>query len=396
MSALPTSIRDLSLAGKTLFLRVDFNVPIKDGVVRDDTRVVEALPTIRLAREKGAKVLLASHLGKAKGAPDPKYSLAPVARTLEKHLGAPVAFATDCVGPAAEAAARALAPGGVLLLENTRFHAGEEKNDPEFARQLASLAGVYVNDAFGTAHRAHASTAGMASHFPKGARGVGLLMEKELKALSRVVDSIDRPFAAILGGAKILGKIAALEALVERADLVLVGGGMANHFVKALGLETGTSLLEPDGVPIARKVIDRCRERGVSLVLPSDFAVAPSIEKAGEARTVAMNAIPAGFSALDIGPKTLEMFRRMTKEARTIFWNGPMGVFETKPFDAGTLGLARMLAESAGFTVVGGGESVEAVHAAGVAEKISHVSTGGGASLDLVSGAKLPGIEALR
>ena len=396
MPALPTSIRDLSLSGKTLFLRVDFNVPIKDGVVKDDTRVVEALPTIRLAREKGAKVLLASHLGKAKGAPDPKYSLAPVARTLEKHLGAPVAFAADCVGPTAEAAVRALAPGGVLLLENTRFHAGEEKNDPEFARQLASLAGVYVNDAFGTAHRAHASTAGMATHFPKGARGVGLLMEKELKALSRVVDSIDRPFAAILGGAKILGKIAALEALVERADLVLVGGGMANHFVKALGLETGTSLLEPDGVPIARKVIDRCRERGVSLVLPSDFAVAPSIEKAGEARTVAMNAIPAGFSALDIGPKTLEMFRRMTKEARTIFWNGPMGVFETKPFDAGTLGVARLLAESAGFTVVGGGESVEAVHTAGVADKISHVSTGGGASLDLVSGAKLPGIEALR
>jgi phosphoglycerate kinase len=221
-------------------------------------------------------------------------------------------------------------------------------------------------------------------------------MEKELKALARVVDSIERPFAAILGGAKILGKIAALEALVERADTVLIGGGMANHFVKALGLEIGTSLLEPDGVPIARKVIDRCRERGVSLVLPSDFVVAPSLEKAGEARTVAMNAIPAGFAALDVGPKTLEMFRRMTKEAKTIFWNGPMGVFETKPFDAGTLGVAQMLAESPGFTVVGGGESVEAVHAAGVAEKISHVSTGGGASLDLVSGAKLPGIEALR
>ncbi len=396
MPALPTSIRDLSLSGKTLFLRVDFNVPIKDGVVRDDTRVVEALPTIRLALEKGAKVLLASHLGKAKGAPDPKYSLAPVAKTLAKRLGAPVAFAPDCVGEAASSAVKALPSGGVLLLENTRFHAGEEKNDPEFARQLASLATVYVNDAFGTAHRAHASTAGMAAHFPKGARGVGLLMEKELKALSRVVDSIDRPFAAILGGAKILGKIAALEALVERADLVLIGGGMANHFVRALGLEIGTSLLEPDGVPIARKVIDRCRERGVSLVLPSDFVVAPSLEKAGEARTVAMNAIPAGLSALDVGPKTLEMFRRVTKEARTIFWNGPMGVFETKSFDAGTMGVARMLSESTGFTVVGGGESVEAVHAAGVADKISHVSTGGGASLDLVSGAKLPGIEALR
>jgi phosphoglycerate kinase len=396
MPALPTSIRDLSLSGKVLFLRVDFNVPIKDGAVRDDTRVVEALPTIRLACEKGARVLLASHLGKAKGAPDPKYSLAPVAKTLEKHLGAPVSFAADCVGEAPKTAARALSPAGVLLLENTRFHAGEERNDPAFASELASLAEVYVNDAFGTAHRAHASTAGMASHFAKEARGVGLLMEKELAALSRVVDSIDRPFAAILGGAKILGKIAALEALVERADVVLIGGGMANHFVKALGLEVGTSLLEPEGVPMARKVIDRCRERGVSLVLPSDFVVAPSIEKAAEARTVAMNAIPPGEAALDIGPKTLDMFRRMTVEAKTIFWNGPMGVFETKPFDAGTMGVARLLAESPGFTVVGGGESVEAVHAAGVAERISHVSTGGGASLDLVSGAKLPGIEALR
>ncbi len=396
MSALPTSIRDLSLAGKTLFLRVDFNVPIKDGVVKDDTRVSEALPTIRLAREKGARVLLASHLGKAKGAPDPKYSLAPVAKTLEKLLGSPVAFAADCVGAAAEAGVKALPAGGVLLLENTRFHDGEEKNDAAFAKQLASLANVYVNDAFGTAHRAHASTAGMAAFFPKEARGVGLLMEKELKALSRVVDSIDRPFAAILGGAKILGKIAALEALVERADTVLVGGGMANHFVKALGLEIGTSLLEPDGVPIARKVMDRCRERGVSLVLPSDFIVAPSLERAAEARAVAMNAIPAGASAFDVGPRTLEMFRRMTKDARTIFWNGPMGVFETRPFDEGTMEVARMLATSTAFTVVGGGESVEAVHAAGVAGKISHVSTGGGASLDLVSGAKLPGIEALR
>jgi phosphoglycerate kinase len=396
MPALPTSIRDLSLSGRTLFLRVDFNVPIKEGLVRDDTRVLEALPTIRLAREKGARIVLASHLGKAKGAPDPKYSLAPVARALEKQLGAPVAFASDCVGEVARKAVAAQPSGGVLLLENTRFHAGEEKNDPAFGRELASLAQVYVNDAFGTAHRAHASTAGIASHFAKDARGIGLLMEKELKALSRVVDAIERPFAAILGGAKILGKIAALEALVERADVVLIGGGMANHFVKALGLEVGTSLLEPDGVPIARKVIDRCRERGVSLVLPSDFAVAPSVEKAAEARRVAMNAIPKGEAALDIGPKTLEMFRRMTAEAKTIFWNGPMGVFETKPFDEGTTGVARLLSESTGFTVVGGGESVEAVHAAGVADRISHVSTGGGASLDLVSGAKLPGLEALR
>lgn len=398
MLRLPRTVRDLTVAGKTVFLRVDFNVPIQDGVVRDDTRLVEALPTIRTLREAGARLLLASHLGKAKGAPDPRYSLAPVARKLEALLGAPVAFATDCVGAPAAAGAGALAPGGVCVLENTRFHAGEEGNDPSFAAALARNATVYVNDAFGTAHRAHASTAGIAARFAPDARGVGLLMEKELTALGKVVEDIARPFAVVLGGAKILGKIAALETLVEKADTVLIGGGMANHFVAALGLPVGRSLLEPEGVPVARRVVDRCKERGVKLVLPSDFVVAPSLEDASKARTVAMNAIAAADAAFDVGPKTLEMFRRMTADAKTIFWNGPMGVFETKPFDAGTLGVARILADAGthgAFTVVGGGESVEAIHVAGLGDRLSHVSTGGGASLDFVSGKSLPAIEAL-
>ncbi len=398
MPGLPRSIRDLDLDGKRVFVRVDFNVPIKDGGVKDDTRVAEELPTLHLAREKGARLVLASHLGKAKGTKDEKYSLAPVGRMLEARLGVPVVFSPDCVGPEAERAVASLPRGGVLLLENLRFHPGEEANDPAFCRALAALADVYVNDAFGTAHRAHASTAGMAALFPRERRGIGLLMERELEALARVVTEIDRPFAAILGGAKIMGKLAALKALVEKADVVLVGGGMANHFVAALGLPVGRSLLEKEGVPVARQIIDRCKERGVQLVLPSDFVVAPSLERAGEpnaVKTVPMNAIPDNAAAFDIGPKTVEMFRRMTKDAKTIFWNGPMGVFETQPFDAGTRAVAQLLADSTAFTVVGGGESVEAVKEAGLAARISHVSTGGGASLDLVAGKTLPGVEAL-
>jgi phosphoglycerate kinase len=391
----PRGIRELSLEGRRVFLRVDFNVPLRDGAVKDDTRLVEELPTIRFAKESGARLVLASHLGKANGKPDPKYSLAPVAEAFERLLGERVRFLPDAVGKETREAVDALAPGGVVLLENLRFHAGEEANDPAFCDALASLADVYVNDAFGTAHRAHASTAGMASRFSAEDRGVGFLMERELSALARVARDIERPFAAILGGAKILGKIEALTALVEKADTVLIGGGMANHFVAALGLPVGESLLEPEGVPIARRVIGRCKDRMVNLVLPSDFVVARSPEDGANAHAVPMNTIPDDLAALDVGPKTLEMFRRMTKDARTIFWNGPMGVFESKPFDAGTLGVAHLLADSSAFTVVGGGESVEAVKAAGVAGRISHVSTGGGASLDYVAGKALPAVEAL-
>ncbi len=398
MPPLPRSIRDLSMAGRRVFIRVDFNVPIRGGVVGDETRIAEALPTIRIAVSAGARVVLASHLGKAKGVRDDKYTLSPVATRLAERLGRSVAFAGDCVGAPAREAAAGLSDGDVLLLENLRFHAGEEANDRGFARSLAELADLYVNDAFGTAHRAHASTAGMAVHFAEDRRAIGLLMEKELASLSRVVDDIKRPFAAILGGAKILGKIAALEALVERADTVLIGGGMANHFVAALGLGVGKSLLEPEGIPIARKILDRCKEKKVQLVLPSDFVVAPSLDgkDVQKASTVSIDAIPDTAAAFDIGPKTVEMFRRMTANAGTIFWNGPMGVFETKPFDAGTAAVAQALADSSAFTVVGGGESVEAINRAGLESKISHVSTGGGASLDFVSGKKLPGVEALR
>ena len=386
------SIRDLALEGRRLFLRVDFNVPLDGGRVADATRIVETLPTIRHAVERGARVVCASHLGKPKGKRAEELSLAPVAVELARQLRGPVRFADDCVGAEVEALVAALEPGDVLLLENLRFHAGEESNEPAFARSLAALADVYVNDAFGSSHRAHASVTGLPALVAE--KGAGFLLEKEVRELSRLLDPV-RPFAAILGGAKISGKIDTLRVLSRRADTLLVGGGMANHFVRAIGLSVGRSLLEEDKVPVAREILDFCRANRKEIALPSDFVVAKSPDDGAHARTVGISKIPDDAMALDVGQATLEQFERLLNPAGTIFWNGPLGVFEKPPFDRGTRALALLLAESDAITVVGGGESVAAVTEAGVADRFTHVSTGGGASLEFLASGKLPGIDAL-
>jgi phosphoglycerate kinase len=381
------------LRGTTVLVRVDFNVPMKDGRVTDDTRIVAALPTIRELAAAGARLLLCSHCGRPKGERNPKYSLAPAAARLADLLGRPVAFAEDCLGEPAARVASQLADGDVALLENLRYYPGEEQNDPEFARALAAPAAAYVDDAFGSAHRAHASVTGVLEYLSR--KAAGRLMVREVEALSRLLGEPERPFAAILGGAKIEGKIDTLENLLPRLDLLMVGGGMANTFLAAHGYDLKASLLEPDRIELAGEILARAAQRGIEFLLPTDLVVADSFEAPTEIRTVAADAIPDGFLALDVGPATRAAFAAAVARARTLFWNGPLGVFERPPFDEGTRALARALADCSGFTLIGGGETVAAVHQAGVADRIGHVSTGGGASLEFLAGRELPGVAAL-
>lgn len=386
------TIGELRLAGKRVFVRVDLNVPLVGGAVTDDTRLTAVLPTIELALGAGASVVLASHLGRPKGKPSPEFSLKPVAERLASLLGRAVPLAPDCVGPEVETQARDLKPGEVLLLENLRFHPEEEKNDEAFARSLAALADVYVDDAFAAAHRAHASIAAITRSLQPAA--AGLLMQRELEALGRVLEAPARPVAAILGGAKVSDKVTLVEHLLDRVEALLIGGGMAFTFLRALGHDVGRSLVEPDRVETARRVLETARRRGIQVVLPVDVVVAEGPGSAS-GRAVGIREIPPVDMGLDIGPRTVERFAAALRAANTIVWNGPMGVFERVPFAAGTVAVARAVAESRAFSVVGGGDTVAAVNQAGVADRIGYISTAGGAFLEFLEGRTLPGVEAL-
>ena len=386
------TIAELELAGRRVFLRADLNAPLENGAVGDDTRLTAVLPTLRHALGAGAAVVLASHLGRPKGTRDSKYSLAPVAERMTALLGQPVPLAPDCIGSETGVLAKSVAPGQVLLLENLRFHPEEEANDDAFARELAALADCYVNDAFAAAHRAHASIEAITHHLQPAA--AGLLMKAELEALGRILEAPKRPLVAVLGGAKVSDKVALVEHLLERVDALLIGGGMAFTFLRALGHGVGRSLLEADRVETARRVLEAARRRSVQVVLPVDAIVANAMDDPG-GRAVGVREIPAGQAGFDIGPRTVARFADVIKSAGTVVWNGPMGVFERAPFAHGTLGVARAVAAGSAFSVIGGGDTVAAVNQAGVADRIGYISTAGGAFLEFLEGRALPGVEAL-
>lgn len=391
------TIDDLDLRGKRVFIRVDFNVPIKDGVVTDGTRIWESTPTIRLVIQKGGRIVLASHLGRPKGRPDPKYSLLPVSKMLEQLIGRPVRFSSDCVGAVPESKSKSLADGDILLLENVRFHPEEEKNDEAFSKRLAALCdGLFICDAFGSAHRAHASVVGITRFVKQSA--AGLLMEKELTYLGNAVTNPVRPFVAILGGAKVSDKIEVVENLMKISDAMLIGGGMAYTFLKAEGHPIGKSLVEDDKLDLARRLRTEAQENKFPLLLPVDHIIGAEFKADAPTKTVSIHDTPDGWMGLDIGPKTIETYRQKIASAKTIVWNGPMGVFEMPAFAKGTLEIAKAVAAATtggATSIVGGGDSVAAVHQSGVSNQISHISTGGGASLEFLGGRKLPGVEAL-
>ncbi|MZP29380.1 phosphoglycerate kinase [Heliobacterium undosum] len=387
------TVCDIDVRGKGVLVRVDFNVPVDEtGVITDDTRIRAALLTIQYLIQEGAKVILASHFGRPKGKVNDKYRLTAAGERLAHLLGRPVKKLDDCIGPETEAAVRAMQAGDVVLLENVRFYPEEEKNDPEFARRLAALAHVYVNDAFGTAHRAHASTAGVAAYLPAVA---GFLMDKEISIMGKALAAPERPFVAVMGGAKVADKIAVIDNLLAKVDTLIIGGGMANTFFYALGREVGKSLCEKDKADTARELLDKAKASGVRFLLPVDVVVAETLAAGVPTAVVPVDAIPSDKAALDIGPESIQLFAQALKEAKTVVWNGPMGAFETVPFDRGTLGVAEAMAEVQGVSIIGGGDSVAAVEKAGLADRMTHVSTGGGASLEFLEGRELPGVAAL-